>query len=342
MKNNYFPTVDFMRLFAALWVVSVHYFGETGGGNTLFKYGNLGVPLFFIISGFVISFSIQGKSLREFAIARFFRLYPLFWFACIVTFLLTLIVPHGDPVSLKDFILNLPMLGTKGGASRLIDPSYWSLAVEIAFYVGIGLFVALFSFARVRWFYVSWLLVSFLIFLFDVQRNIFAEFTLARHAPYFIFGGFFALLIQNFSTSTYYQKVKDSLGMFFAACLAFYVMNYSLVPAYAIKDPKDIYFISLANILFFIGIPFIVYFSRAVTNTKVIRYATIAGGITYPLYLLHQKIGELIVHALGVGRTFSYISIATAIMMIIVSYYVYLFDTRFRKYCMRKLSLKKE
>ncbi len=42
------------------------------------QYGFLGVPIFFIISGFVIAYSAEGRTAAGFAIARFSRIYPTF------------------------------------------------------------------------------------------------------------------------------------------------------------------------------------------------------------------------------------------------------------------------
>ena len=44
------------------------------------QYGFLGVPVFFIISGFVIAYSAEGRTPVGFAIARFSRIYPTFLF----------------------------------------------------------------------------------------------------------------------------------------------------------------------------------------------------------------------------------------------------------------------
>jgi peptidoglycan/LPS O-acetylase OafA/YrhL len=234
------------------------------------------------------------------------------------------------------------MLGLKGGATTLVDGSYWSLAVELAFYMLIGVFVAVFSFSNIRYFFTGWLSISFLVFFFDVQRYLLAEFTLARHAPYFIFGGFLALLMQNFSVSTLREKVIDITGMIFATLLAFYVMNYSLVSSYGVKDPKDFYYVTGFILLIFICVPFIVYYSKYVTNSRIIKLSMLCGGVTYPLYLLHQQIGKMIVHSFGAPRTFSLISILTACFMIVVSYYVYIYEKRVRKYLMIKLKVAKE
>ena len=82
-------TLDLLRLVAALAVVGFHYFfrGAAADGYlnvaypsvaTVAIYGYLGVNLFFLISGFVIAWSAEGRSWQAFAVARFARLYPGF------------------------------------------------------------------------------------------------------------------------------------------------------------------------------------------------------------------------------------------------------------------------
>ena len=52
--KTHFSLLDAVRFFAAFWVMNFHYlFGQTGDLEW-YRYGNLGVQLFFIISGFVI------------------------------------------------------------------------------------------------------------------------------------------------------------------------------------------------------------------------------------------------------------------------------------------------
>src|SRR3954462_4323901 len=50
------------------------------------NFGRFGVVLFFFVSGFVIPFSFPNSAapVRDFAISRFFRLYPAYWTSLIV------------------------------------------------------------------------------------------------------------------------------------------------------------------------------------------------------------------------------------------------------------------
>lgn len=90
--------LDLLRFLAALAVVLYHYtFRAYNSDNLspvryeelgqLTRYGYLGVQLFFMISGYVILLSMQGKTVRQFLIARMQRLFPAFWVACTLTFL---------------------------------------------------------------------------------------------------------------------------------------------------------------------------------------------------------------------------------------------------------------
>lgn len=96
--------LDIIRILAALWVAIYHLTGGHGWfaslkhpyGNillegklgifsTLVRLGFLGVPIFFVISAFVIVQSGKNKSPLEFFVARFTRLAPGFIFSILLT-----------------------------------------------------------------------------------------------------------------------------------------------------------------------------------------------------------------------------------------------------------------
>jgi peptidoglycan/LPS O-acetylase OafA/YrhL len=95
-------------------------------------YGWLGVDLFFIISGFVIFMTLErAPTITAFAIARIARLLPAFLVCLLLTAGIYAIV--GDPVSAGVLLANATMMPEWLGFPA-IDPAYWTLKWEIAFY----------------------------------------------------------------------------------------------------------------------------------------------------------------------------------------------------------------
>src|SRR6185295_17219947 len=89
------------------------------------KYGFLGVPVFFVISGFVIAYSAEGRTATGFAIARFARIYPGFLFCMTLTFFA--LVVFGAPrfsTSFWQWTANLAIAAPQFG-QRYMDSAYW-------------------------------------------------------------------------------------------------------------------------------------------------------------------------------------------------------------------------
>jgi peptidoglycan/LPS O-acetylase OafA/YrhL len=128
-----------------------------------FNLGRVGVAAFFLVSGFVIPYSLErANSLRSFWVSRFFRLYPIFWFS-----LLVVIAFHffGNDAMMKDYppqswdwkkvvLINVTMLqqfvppfiakhlAIGGNHVPNAIGLYWTLTLELVFYV---LFSTLFA-----------------------------------------------------------------------------------------------------------------------------------------------------------------------------------------------------
>ncbi len=132
--------LDAFRGVAATAVVLYHYttryneiFGTTSVLN--FTYGWLGVPLFFILSGFVITLTINVcKSPYEFLYKRFIRLYPTYWI-CLVITLSAIYLTNFNAFKLPiiDVLMNFTMVSDILGF-KYVDGAYWSLLPELLFY----------------------------------------------------------------------------------------------------------------------------------------------------------------------------------------------------------------
>ncbi|URQ75383.1 MAG: acyltransferase [Candidatus Ochrobactrum gambitense] len=151
-----FSNIDGLRAIAATSVLFHHIFADILHHATYkdtplfgilmslvtsFDFGRFGVVLFFLISGFVVPFSIRSGNkgehpIRRFAIGRFFRLYPAFWLslACMWAYLTF----TGDSPELKTLAANVTMAANMFGQPWL-SGVYWTLFIELAFYILIAL-----------------------------------------------------------------------------------------------------------------------------------------------------------------------------------------------------------
>lgn len=111
-----------------------------------FDFGRIGVVAFFCISGFVIPHTLKGNritALRAFAINRFFRLYPIYWVALAIGIYLLWMVT-GKQLPASTILSNVAM-----GATFVKEPHvmglFWTLEVELVFYLATALLYLCFS-----------------------------------------------------------------------------------------------------------------------------------------------------------------------------------------------------
>ncbi|MDP3088420.1 MAG: acyltransferase [Methylotenera sp.] len=97
-----------------------------------------GMALFFILSGFLITnLLIKDQNIFNFLIRRFLRILPLAWLFIVVTFII-IGADSATYIAHLLFYANWPPM-----ALTLPTAHFWSLCLEMQFYVGIALLICL-------------------------------------------------------------------------------------------------------------------------------------------------------------------------------------------------------
>jgi peptidoglycan/LPS O-acetylase OafA/YrhL len=310
-QGNRLTELDVLRGLAAVGVLLFHYtvfydrLFHHDKSVPLFQSGAHAVNLFFIISGFVIYMTLaKTKKPMDFVVSRFSRLYPAYWCAALVTFVIvrTCGLPELQ-VGVKELLVNLTMLQRYFGVKH-VDSSYWTLTYELGFYVMmLGLFC-------LKWLKRPLLIsAAFLTFQSAVIILVMAK----------------VLVVP----SVVGKILLLSYGHQFACGIVFYqiykgVRNYwvHLIPLWALANeyfmPKMLYGQidpSAPVMLLFVAVFYLFVFGRL----KWICWGGLAflGSISYTLYLIHQRIGYVVIQN-GYSQGFNpFVSIGLAICVAI-------------------------
>ena len=306
--------LDYARFFAAFSVVVFHYFysGISNGKIVTIQktylfdiasYGHFGVQFFFMISGYVIFFSLKNKDAASFLKSRLKRLYPTYWFAVIFTAFFAYLWGGGTDmaVSLKQILVNLTMLQQFVNVKN-VDGVYWTLFYEIIFYAIVFLILHIGNFKKLLAFLIIW---PILIIIVNTFSNGFFIFNL--YFLFFIIGAMFALLKNG-----HISKLIALIILLISACAGFY----QIYQAALIKDNNLI-------IVILIYISMLSFF--AILNVNRFREINLPrsqdiGGMTYPIYLIHAHFGYLFINKFANYQNQIYIYIILILLVLIFSW----------------------
>ena len=289
------PALDGLRGLAILLVVLFHAYARWPQyipwateykEFPLFKYGNLGVELFFLISGFVIYMTL-GKchSYGEFIFKRWLRLFPAMLISTIAIYLAShfLIERPGGVPKFVDLLVGVSFIDTHlftkiiGASASPIEGSFWSLFVEVKFYL---IFGGLYFFTKryAIYIFITLFLLNFF-YAFGIQvypplekakiSYLFFDFLSLNYFGWFAMGALiflaytegnkkFILLSLLLLPPTVYLAVGPNLGAVTTCVLIYLAFVFSLFSKIGAK-------IAESKILIFIGF------------------------ISYPLYLIHES-----------------------------------------------------
>jgi peptidoglycan/LPS O-acetylase OafA/YrhL len=276
-------TVELARFAAATSVVLYHFGGKLGPLAKVTRFGYLGVPLFFIISGYVISLSAGNKSANAFAVSRFVRLYPTYWAAITFTVLVTAMC--GKYIYTPAQILaNLTMLNDYFKVPN-VDGVYWTLQVELKFYGCTFVLLALGAFDKFRIWLSAWLTLT-LLYLLTNQPFFMGWFINPYYSSFFIAGvAFYFIHTRGMS--------KFNLFILLSSLALSSIRAYEQTSEFQPHPGAFEGFVAVAAVWLFYGFFYLVVTGRLTLSNR--RSYVFLGALTYPLYLIHNMAGKAII-----------------------------------------------
>lgn len=323
-KNNRISELDSLRAIAAISVMFFHYtFGfNHADTHTLFHNGFMGVELFFVISGFVIFMTLQNvATTKQFVVSRFARLYPAYWFSVILSYILfsipvifsTQVQPNFkvSTILFDRFLVNLSMIQSYFGIEH-IDGAYWTLSVELAFYI-----VMLLVFAAKKMKYIELVGWAYVVLLFVLHRFIkVVQIDYFRYGLYFLAGIIFYNL---YDKGFQYKKFSQYILLLVTLIFNLRYFYHSLIE-------------QLIVILIYL-----IFCLLSFRKLEWFRFAPLVflGQISYSMYLLHENIGSVVFNMLD------YFEIENMLIKIITSFLIVAFLSYFSYYLFENLLRKK-
>lgn len=282
-------------------------------------FGWVGVEIFFVISGLVIAYSAQGASAASFARSRVLRLYPGVWICATLTAAVILALGSQPSGTLLLIWLRAMLLVP---FAPFIDPVYWTLGIEMAFY---GLIAVLLSVRRPEWLERLALCLGGVSSLYWIAGALFAPDVLTTHfgsrrldltlvEPGCCFAvGALAYIISRCGLS---RRRLLAMGLFIVASLI------EVSHRCALLDPGQR---AWAPALLFLAATGLVFASmRAPLDGRrpLARAVRKVGLATYPLYLFHQIVGAALMRAVLTAGGSRYAALGTAMAVCVATSYV--------------------
>ena len=332
MNKKLINHIQFLRAASVLLVFFYHL------ELNFFEYGFIGVDIFFVISGYVITSKIYNEyyetkkfDFSNFYKKRFKRIYPVFLFIFIFSFTLIIFFQPLDLFldNFKVFIFaifgasNLYYLfSTKDYFDTVFDDPFahsWSLGVEEQFYFLFPIFfiLSLKFFKKIdkNIFFVLGVVIIGIIFTYLFSNNS----KLVFYSPIFRFWQF---LLGSLTFLISQKKIKDNLLISISAFLLLIALILNG------KNLNNITLISLCSIL----TCFFIFFYKGNKFGKLFfenKFLIFIGNISYSFYLWHLPI--IYFYNLYFIDSFFKIPLLFLIILILSSLSFFYIENRFRE-----------
>jgi peptidoglycan/LPS O-acetylase OafA/YrhL len=300
--------LDGIRGIAVLAVVFYHYFPNIN----LFRGGFIGVDIFFVLSGYLITRSLQentftrSKAIKDFYIKRVRRIFPsliaIFSFGSLIAVTMmnkTQLIDFGNELFHATTFSSNFLYQSQAGyfdVSHNLKPllHLWSLSIEEQFYILWPIFfLVLHKKKKMLLICTSAFIISGIMFSVSITNT---NPTLAFYSPLsrsweILAGSLFAIIHKENSNRALFKKVKTKRVREVLSILAFVLIAYSLC-----RINPDENYPGIQNIIPVIGSGILIFAPQAGNRSYKILSSKILvffGNISYPLYLFHWIILSL-------------------------------------------------
>jgi len=302
-----FSEVDSLRAVACALVV----FGHAGRGlafpivaELARGSGLFGVLLFFAISGYVVPSSLRGErwgGVKNFAIRRFWRLYPPLWFALAVACV-------AETPAIKDgrLLWGFTMLPSLLGGKGLVQSHFWTLEVELVFYLILAALFFIFGRLGRGVVFIFYLIsIGFYIGLLGDVRgaNYWERFPL--YIATMFYGASCRIIMQHYSPVSSKWKRSTLLGV--ATGL---LVIWPAKTAYFGLMESSVYQLESSVLLLLVISSFLIW---VIIRPVKIEWLSHIGRWTYSVYLLHLSVRRFLGASLEWLPHWAYITVVIVI-----------------------------
>ncbi|WP_346620028.1 acyltransferase [Blastococcus montanus] len=320
--------LDGLRFIAAFAVVAFHFTGRDSPGwdesvsevfprlSAITVYGGFGPYLFFMISGFVILMSAWGRSMPSFIASRIGRLYPAYWAAVVIIAIVLWIFPimkHWEGLGLEGVLVNLTMFQTAFGVEH-VDGVFWTLWIELKFYVLLALVGLAGGFTRGRMllFCLAWPLLGAMV----GRTPLGIAFLEPTYAPFFCIG------IVLYLARRFGWDLPTGLILGVNIVTALWICKEHYIPWSERVAGVEVTMGTLTLVM--LGCVGAVVLATLTPVARLDwRWLTTAGALTYPLYLVHEIPGWVLIQQISpVLPAYATLAVVTSIVLV-AAYAIY-------------------
>ncbi len=305
--------IDLLRVISIALVIFSHY----GLLDGFILSGTHGVAIFFMVSGYCMYYSTQNRTGTEFLKARFWRLIPTLVICATITHSIEYILPYIRPdraQGLKSYVATIFCLPSgnlicdtiwgvitqKSFHYAWVDGAYWSLLVEIRFYILLWLIYYIFKVKRISIF------LSLLGLL--ASLNLFIP-LISKSQDFLLYLSFFAFGI---SYRSFINNDRYSLAILLLSFFTFVSNSYFGSTGLSMTlNTNNLVSYSICFIIFIITMTFF----KNTTNS----YISYLGLLSYPLYLIHQDIGLIFIAILEKHLDHFSSALLTIVIVLLIS-----------------------